>query len=316
MKVLFISSGNKNNEVKPLVKAQGDSLEENGCKVYYYTVNGKGIKGYLKQIPHLRKYLKSNSYDIIHAHFSFSGFVAALAGANPLVVSLMGSDIYSSYKYKYFIYPFKWFFWDSIVVKSVEMKKALGFLKVKVLPNGVDINKFRPINKDEAVKKLKWDSEYQHILFAANPSRPEKNFNLAKEAYEDISGYMDVQLHALVDVPHDLVPYYINASDVIILTSLWEGSPNVIKEAMACNKPIVTTDVGDVNWLLKNLNGCFVVNNNQDEISGAMSAALKYSKMHKETEGRKRIIKLRIDSNNIAKRLITIYQNITDDNKP
>lgn len=96
MKVLFVSSGNSEFGISPIIKNQGESLKQNGIDLYYFTIKGKGIKGYLKNIPILKKYLKNHNYDIIHAHYSLSAIVATLSGAKPLVVSLMGSDIYGN----------------------------------------------------------------------------------------------------------------------------------------------------------------------------------------------------------------------------
>ena len=79
MKVLFVSSGNSDIGISPLIKAQGDSLESLGIKVDYFLINGKGLVGYLKNIPRLKSILKKYNYDIVHAHFSLSGMVASLA---------------------------------------------------------------------------------------------------------------------------------------------------------------------------------------------------------------------------------------------
>ncbi len=96
MKVLFVSSGNSEIGISPIIKNQGESLKQNGIDLYYFTIKGKGINGYLKNIPILKKYLKYHNYDIIHAHYSLLAIVATLSGAKPLVVSLMGSDIYGN----------------------------------------------------------------------------------------------------------------------------------------------------------------------------------------------------------------------------
>jgi len=99
------------------------------------------------------------------------------------------------------------------------------------------------------------------------------------------------------------MPFYINAADVVLLTSLWEGSPNVIKESMACNRPIVSTDVGDVNHLLNGLDGCYVTSFNEEKIMQKILLALEFP----EIQGINRIKQLELDSNTIAKKLITHY---------
>jgi len=97
MKVLFVSSGNSEFGISPIVKNQGESLKQNGIDLYYFTIKGKGINGYLKNIPILKKYLKTHHYDVIHAHYSFCGWVSKLTLTKiPVIVSLMGSDTYGN----------------------------------------------------------------------------------------------------------------------------------------------------------------------------------------------------------------------------
>ena len=303
IKVLFVSSGNSIEGISPIIKNQGESLRQN-ITLDYFTITGKGVNGYIKVIPKLRRYLKENSYDVIHAHYSLSAFVTSLAGARPLVVSLMGSDVKSKNIYKSLIKVFNRFFWAMIIVKSEDMETSLGINEVNVIPNGVDFNKFKPIDKSLALKKTGWDISKKHILFAANPNRPEKNFRIAKEAFELLEN-KQIELHSLENVPNEDMPYYYNSADVVMLTSLWEGSPNVIKEAMACNIPIVATDVGDIKEVIGNTSGCYVVENSSKDISEKLLAALKFNC---KTNGREAIAYL--DSTKIAKRIIKIYNSV------
>ena len=175
MKILFICSGNT-KEGDAIIRNQGNSLINIGdYRVEYYTIKGKGIRGYLKKILPLRKYLKRNNFDVIHAHYSLSAFVASFAGARPLVVSLMGSDVKSGWFYKWVIRIFNYCFsWKVIMVKSEDMKEALGMKAVLVMPNGVDLVRFKPLDKIECQLKLGWDINREHLLFAAHPGRYEK----------------------------------------------------------------------------------------------------------------------------------------------
>lgn len=93
-KVLFVSSGNSKAGISPIVRSQDESLKRNGIDLDYFTIVGKGTKGYLKNIPRLRKFLGTNNYDLIHAHYSLPAIVASLSCKLPTVVSLMGSDTY------------------------------------------------------------------------------------------------------------------------------------------------------------------------------------------------------------------------------
>ncbi|WP_103865754.1 glycosyltransferase family 4 protein [Aquimarina sp. I32.4] len=302
MKILFISSGNAKNGISPIIKNQGQSLIDLGHQVVFYGIKGKGIKGYFSNIFKLKKFLKNKEFDCIHAHYSLSAMVAALSGAKPLVVSLMGSDVKESRFFKYLIIFFNSFFWKKVIVKSKDMQKASGLDEVYVIPNGVDVKKFKPYTKVEALKITQWNSQKKHILFAANPARFEKNFILAEAAFELLQE-SEFELHTLVDIPNDLMPYYFNSADVVLLTSLWEGSPNVIKEAMACNSKIVAVDVGDIRKVIADTKGCFVTGFTPQEIADRIQEA---SSLEQKTTGRDTINHL--TSETIAHQLIKVYK--------
>lgn len=304
MQILFVSSGNTKNGISPIVQNQGISLKDIGHDISFFTIKGKGIKGYLGHIFILRKFLKNKSYDVVHAHYSLSAITASLAGTKPLVVSLMGSDIKASVILKYCIKLFKIIFWKKVIVKSSDMKISANLKDVDVVPNGVDFEKFQPMEREKALGITGWNPEKKHILFPANPKRKEKNYKLAKEAFERMNDDT-VELHVLIDVPNELMPLYLNASDVILLTSLWEGSPNVIKEAMACNCKIVSVPVGDVKKVIADTLNCFIVKFNIEEVSLKLIKALS---LPRKTNGREKIGHL--DSNIIAKQLITIYNTL------
>lgn len=303
MNILFISSGNSKNGISPIIVNQGQSLIDLGYQVSYFTIKGKGLSGYTQNIFTLRRYIKNNRFDIIHAHYSLSAFVAKLGGAKPLVVSLMGSDVKAKGYYKKIIYFLSKYFWKTIIVKSEDMKISLGIENVHIIPNGVNFEKFKPIKKSEALDKTQWNGNKTNILFAANPERQEKNFKLAKDSF-DMLDSNTYELKCLVNVPNQDIPYYLNSADVVILTSLWEGSPNVMKEAMACNRPIVATNVGDIQKVIKNTRGCYVTSFDPEEIKNKIEQASKIQ----ITNGRSKIEHL--EASIIARKLINIYQAI------
>lgn len=306
-KILFVSSGNS-GKIKQVVYNQAQSINE--YIVDHFLIQGKGIYGYLKNILPLKRIISSNEYSVIHAHYSFSAFIASLAGSYPLVVSLMGSDVKSGFFYRIMIMLFQRLFnWKYIIVKSEDLKQSLNLKNALVIPNGVDINIFKPLDKIECQKILGWENTKKHILFAANPRRVEKNYKLAFDAISLINDSM-IDIHVLENVSYNDMVFFYNASDVIILTSLWEGSPNVIKEAMACNRPIVCTDVGDANWVLKGTEGCYIAEFIKEDVANKIILALEFSKKRKNTIGRLRILDLGLDKETIAKRLEFIYNSI------
>lgn len=301
MNVLFVASGNS-GKVSPIVKNQMEALVSNEIEVDIFLIKGKGVLGYLRNIYPLKSIIRSHKYDVIHAHYSLSAFVASLAGAKPLIVSLMGSDVKASRIYKHVIRLCSRFFnWRYIIVKSLDMYNQLGISDAKILPNGVDTAKFTPMNKSQCQNRLGWNPEVKHVLFPANPNRAEKDYALAAAAVNLLGG---VELHYFDNIPHEETLYWYNAADAILLTSLWEGSPNAIKEAMACSRPIVSTDVGDVHERVNGLKGCRVVySRNPSEIAIAISEVVNCS----STDGRIRITDDGLENKQITDRLIQIY---------
>ena len=308
LKVLFIASGN-HGAVGPVVGNQAEALRTEGVEVDLYLLKGKGIKGYLRNVKPLRHYLQEHKYDAIHAHYSLSAFVASLAGAKTLAVSLMGSDVKEAGWYKFIIRLFAWLFsWKAIIVKSQDMYRSLGIKSAIVIPNGVNMDRFQPMDKTECQKCLGWTNNKQqttnairHILFPADASRPEKDFALAQTAVANIP---NAALHAFDNTPNTETPYWYNAADVVLMTSKWEGSPNVIKEAMACSRPIVAVNVGDIAERTSGVEGCYVAQSRDpEELASLIEKALSFS----QTNGRERIIADGLDSHDVNHRLIEVY---------
>jgi len=309
LKVLFVASANK-GKIDPLVKAQGRSLEKQGVTIKYYEVKGRGLKGYLSNIPSLRKTIKQTNPDIIHAHYSFCGFAAALTLTNkPIVVSLMGSDIQAGAFFRNAIRLFYHRIWDAVIVKSPKMKLTLNLSEAHIMPNGVDLTRFKDMDSTALKKKYGFDSDKKTILFLADPSRHEKNYALAARAFEYIK-QDNCKFEVRYNLSHWEVPEVINATDVILLTSKWEGSPNVVKETMACNRPVVATNVGDIKWLFGNEPGHFLTTFDPQDVASKIEKALEFARTHGRTNGHQRILQLALDTDSVAEKIISIYKSL------
>jgi glycosyltransferase involved in cell wall biosynthesis len=321
MKILFIASGNsKDKDISPFIKSQGDSLQAEGIEVAYYLVNGKGFGGYLKNIPHLKAWLKKNPVDLIHAHYSLCGWVAVLAaGRVPVVLSLMGDDAQGTFtkagKIEFksrllilatqLIQPFV----KAIIVKSPNLESVVYRKQIlHLIPNGVQLQQFN-IQSFDHRNQLGLQADKKYVLFLGNPTDPNKNAALAQAAVQRLSR-PDVVLLQPYPIPHDQVAQYLNAADAFVLCSYGEGSPNVVKEAMACNCPLVATRVGDVEWLLGDTPGCYTASFDPADFAEKLAACLDYSTSVGRTQGRQRLIDLGLDATTIARRLIKIYKKI------
>jgi glycosyltransferase involved in cell wall biosynthesis len=310
MRILFVSSGNAKDGISPIVLSQGQSLIREGINVEYFAIKGKGVLAYFRHIFILRKFLKKNKFDIIHAHYSLTAYVATLAGSSPLIVSLMGSDVLSNSFARRLIKSFHKRFWDRTIVKSLYMHQYLGFKEIEIIPNGVDIKKINFLDKKSCQEKLGWDNSNSHLIFAADPSRREKNFAMVKKSVKLLQSFKNTVVHILKDVSQEDIPLYMNAADVLILSSFYEGSPNVIKEAMACNCPIVTTNVGDVKWVLGNTAGCFISSFSPKCFAEMIKFAIDFRDKHGQTRGRERIIELGLDTETVAAKIIEVYNKV------
>jgi teichuronic acid biosynthesis glycosyltransferase TuaC len=317
LKVLFVSSGNKDIPVNPFIKNQGESLKDNGIDVNYFFVNGKGIFGYLKNVSKLRREITKNGYNIIHAHYTYSGWLALLTFSGiPVILSFMGSDVYGSVdsqgrpllkgRVNYFLSKLIQPFVEQIIVKSKNLSKYVYLKnKMSIIPNGVNFKVFKSINKDTARDNINIISNKKQILFLGKKSNLIKNFSLVTDSLM----YLNKNEYELMPfdypVPKEKIPLYINAADVVVLTSYLEGSPNIVKESMACNVPVVSVDVGDVKEVIGNTKGCFVTEYNPRDFSEKIKLAVNFDK----TTGRDKISNLEI--NLVANQIIRIYRKCT-----
>ena len=131
--------------------------------------------------------------------------------------------------------------------------------RVRVIPCGIDLERFKPMDPLICKHRLGWSTQSFHVLFASSNGDPVKRPWLAREAVAQTSNSdRPSELHYLTAVPNAEVPVWLNASDVLLLTSMHEGSPTVVKEALACGLPVVSVDVGDVAERLEGIEGCYV----------------------------------------------------------
>lgn len=304
MRVLFVCSG-KNGSVGEIVQNQGNSLIRSGIELDYFIIN-PGIWGYISTIPKIRRKYINGKYDLIHAHYSLSAIVSSLAGRFPLVASIMGSDVYMFSFFRLVTIFFSRYRWNTVIVKSQRLKETIRSSTAYVIPNGVDLDRFICVSKSDARKVINYPSDKYIVVFIASRYRSEKNYQLAKEAISLINNDQ-IELRDVCNYSNELVPYYLNAADVLLLTSKWEGSPNVIKEAMACNCPIVATDVGDIKWIVGETEGCYITSFSPEDIADKIKAAIAFGR---KTNGRERIIMLGLTSKSVASKIIEVYNKV------
>jgi len=175
-----------------------------------------------------------------------------------------------------------------------------------VIPHGVDLERFAPRSTASARAELGWDSDAKHVLFPYDPSRRVKNYPRAGRIVDavDEQSPAPVTLQVMAGVPHEQVPTYMNAADALLLTSEREGSPNTVKEALACNLPVISVDVGDVSGVVGVVDNC-AVSDSDDRLVRALLDVLASGA---RADGRERSRSLSLERT--GRELRTVYDDV------
>ena len=302
MKVLIVASGNS-TIISPFVKEQGDSLKEIGLEIDYFLIKGKGITGYLKNYFNLIRLIKTNTYDIIHAHYGLSGLLATFQSHVPVIITFHGSDVNLNRTNFYLSFVASRLSDANIFVhKSLSKKLSLSSNQTEIIPCGVNLNLFKPIDKLASRDRLGLDHNYYYILFSSSFNNKIKNASLAKSA---LSNFKNIILLEMKGYSREEVHLLMNAVDILIVTSHSETGPLVVKEALACNCPIISTDVGDVKELVNSTRNCYIVEYDAKHIEQRIRDILS---SNKKSNGRAAVKHLSLEK--VAKDVYSIYKRV------
>jgi glycosyltransferase involved in cell wall biosynthesis len=171
---------------------------------------------------------------------------------------------------------------------------------------------FKPMDSNQAKEALGLDAGKKYVLFPSEPSRVGKRYEIAVAALEAYrAGGREAELLCLDNVPHEKVPIYMNAADALLMTSEFEASPVTVREALACNLPVLSTRVGDVESVLDGIEGCYVVEPDAHDIADKLGRTLQ---SEKPFMGREKMADYSLQ--NTALKIIKIYEQLrgaTDD---
>lgn len=213
-------------------------------------------------------------YHLIHAYYGHCGLIARLQLRYPVIVTFLGSDLLGRRDGR--IGKVAAGLADRIIVQSEEMKRVAKRADAYVIPFGVNPVFFTPCSPEDARRELGLALDEKLVLFPWNPARAVKRFDLVQEAVRILRQRYDrVRLVTVFDRPHELVAKYMAACDVMVLASEHEGSPMALREAMACNLPIVSVDVGDVRKLIEDTEGCYLCRREPSDIAEKLGLALE-----------------------------------------
>ncbi len=289
----------------PFIREQVEALRTQGCECEYYHIKGKGLLGYLREISGLRKKISEWKPDVVHAHYGLSCLLANLATRRvPVVSTYHGSDINEPK-----VLPFSklaiWLSAWNIFVSKRNVDIAQPKKHWSLIPCGVALSDEQLQSRTESRKALGWKLDEKKVLFAGALDNAVKDPELAKASVTLLNG---VELIELKGYNRQQVNALMCASNCLLMTSRTEGSPQVIKEAMACGCPIVSVDVGDVAERTEGVNGCYVVPLREPEdIADALERAIAFEG---KTNGREKILEYGLTNELVAKKIIKIYGDI------
>ncbi len=262
----------------------------------------------------MKRMMATRQYDLIHAQFAVSAFISRLQFKLPVVVTYHGDETQGiirpngTYALKgrvlVLLSQIMALLVDEVIVVSQAMGKRLIRKDYHVIPSGIELEKFKPIPRAEARSKLGWPIGSRIALFAVLMiNEPRKRYWLAKAAVDLACKILPVEIKVVTGVPPDDIPLYMNASDVLLLTSLHEGSPTVVKEALACNLPVVSVNVGDVEERLSGVSNCAVVDATPEAIAHAL---VEIVRAPVRSNGREAVLWL--SEPLLAQKVIEVYQ--------
>lgn len=290
---------------------------------------GRGAREYLSF------YLRSlgrglEAFDVVHVNYGLLGPLGLAQPTRPVVLTLWGSDLMGA-EWLRSVSRLSARFSDAVVVPTERMGRALD-CPHEVIPFGVDTDLFRPIPREKARERVGWidggregdsdggrdgDSE-EHpdstlngtdgervVLFPYPPDREVKNYALAERVVERVP---DATLRTVSGVPHERMPDYLNASDAVLITSERESGPMVLKEAAACNVPVVSLDVGFAADVLGGISNSAVADG-EEELAGRLTELLDGAA---RSNGRETIDGL--DPAEMGDRLAGVYRSVLPEN--
>ena len=295
------------------VKEQIESLQEIGVDCDIFFSNGKemgGMKAHRASISKVKQMLKENQYDIIHCHHSISALILLLSGGafrNKCIVSYQ-NDPTREFGGKWLfglLYPF----FNKVIIKNTSpyLKKK----KVEYLPNGTNATFFKPMEKETCRERLGWDLDKYYILYMDSNAgtRTQKRY----DRYQEVLNLLKTEFNNIVSVeltntPREQIPTYMNACDLHLMTSDFEGSPNSVKECLCCNTPVVCTDVGNVKDMMGDIPGCYVTKEKDaQELADCVRKVLNSKEVF---NGRELFLAKGYGIETVAQKLSSLYQSI------
>lgn len=302
MKILIVANKNRGH-FAPFVAEQAEALQRVGLEVAWFGVKGHGALGYLLNLPRLLIAICRVRPKIIHAHYGLCGTLACMQHCVKVVTTWHGSDINNPRVRRLCRRALRRSKCNLFVSEQL-MALAGDSFNPAVQPCGVNLDDFPPIGRQEARQRMGLDPDRKYVLFASAFDNAVKNAPLAQAAMQQVP---EAELLELKGYTRVEVACLLRAVDCLLMTSHSEGSPQVVKEALASGTPIVSVAVGDVPWLVEGVEGCHIAQRDPADLALHLREALAFGGF---TRGRDRIEALGLDNNHIAQRLASLYAKV------
>lgn len=316
MKILHVTTNYPTSEYPIFgifVKEQVESLQIIGidCDVFYCDGKNRGFKQYITYVPSLWKKAMLGGYDIIHCHHALSAIILWLTGAPLFKKVVLSYQNDPSHEWGDKCFKFFNVFFKAFILKNTS-DKYLAYPKMHYLPNGCNQDFFKPMDRRVCRKKLGWDMDKQYIIYMDSNKgvRTQKRKDRFDETIKILNVKYGYNAEAVVmrNVKRELIPTYMNAADLHMISSDFEGSPNSVKECMCCNTPVVSTNVGNVAEMIGDIEGAYVVN---DFTAEALAEACdKVLKSKVPFNGRDKFLAKGYGMATVAEKLKNIYLSI------
>ncbi|WP_049920300.1 glycosyltransferase [Halobiforma nitratireducens] len=296
----------------PFMNQQLAALEARGMSVRTLTVSGHVSAGesrsatdYLRFFPQVRREVRRGDYDLVHAHYGLTAPMALAQREVPVVLTLWGTDLEGPGGPVSKLCAPRC---EEVIVMTEDMRQSLGS-DCTVLPFGIDLDLFEPQPTAEARERVGWARDEHHVLFPYPPEREVKNHSRAKRIVGTVDDRLGrpVNFQVVHGVDHETVPAYMNAADALLLTSDREGSPTSVKEALACNLPVVATDVGDVRERLSRVEPSTVATSDAELVRGLKEVLARGERSNGRDVARE------VSQQRVIDRLLSLYERALGD---
>lgn len=325
LRILHVIPGSSHGNSMVFAKRQAAALAPHVDKLEIFFPVFRSPRGFLRSFVELKREILHGGYDIVHAHYgTITAMMCILAkGKARIIIVFRGSDINPAANVSWlrnrvqkFLSYLSSIAADHVICVSEELRRHLWWRRsaISVMPTGCDVQTFMPMCKAHAramlQHRLPRPDDWPLILFNAGSTPEFKGERIVRDALLILWRERGMRCHLVVtrnDILPEHMPTLLNACDVVVLASLFEGSPTILQEALACNKAVVSTPAGDAAVRLAEVNGSYCV---AERTPQALAEGLMQALAYDGKRNGREIAMRDCDQRILAKRVFEIYKEL------